>query len=59
LSIVACFGLGGRNVANGLEQAPVVEPVDPFQCGELDSFQIAPRSAAERVNDNETARVID
>jgi hypothetical protein len=46
LSIVACFGLGGWNVADGLEQAPVVEPVHPFQGGELDGFQGAPWSAA-------------
>ena len=42
LSIVACFGLGGWNVADGFEQTPVVEPVHPFQCGEFDGFQAAP-----------------
>lgn len=42
LSIVACFGLGGRNVADGFEQAPVDESVHPFQRGELDGFQVAP-----------------
>ncbi len=34
LGIATCFGLGGRNVADGLEQASVVEPVHPFQGGE-------------------------
>ena len=46
LGIVACFGLGGRNVADGFEEAPVVEPVDPFQSGELNSLQGAPWPAA-------------
>ena len=46
LSIVARFGLGGRNVADGFEQAPVVEPVHPFQGGELDGLQGAPWPAA-------------
>ena len=45
-SIVACFGLGGWNVADVLEQAPVVEPIHPFQGGELDGLQAAPRPAA-------------
>ena len=46
LSRVACFSLGGWNVADRFEQAPVVEPVDPFQGGELDVFQGAPWPAA-------------
>ena len=46
LSIVACFGLGGWNVADRFEQAPVVEPVHPFQGGELDGFQASPRPAS-------------
>ena len=46
LSIVACFGLGGWNVADRFEQAPVVEPVHPFQGGEFDSLQAAPWSTA-------------
>lgn len=46
LDIVARFGLGGRNVADRLEQVPVIEPVDPFQGGEFDGFQGAPRAAA-------------
>ena len=46
LSIVARFGLGGRDIADGLEQAPVVEPVHPFQGGEFDGLQGAPWPAA-------------
>jgi hypothetical protein len=46
LSIVARFGLGGWNSADGFEQAPIVEPVDPFQRGELDGFQVSPRAAS-------------
>jgi hypothetical protein len=46
LSIVACFGLGGWNVADGFEQAPVVEPVDPVQGGELDDFQASPQASS-------------
>jgi hypothetical protein len=46
LGIIACLGLGGRYAADGFEQAPIVEPVHPFQGGELDGFQGAPWSAA-------------
>src|SRR5207245_10907776 len=42
--IVARFGLGGRHVSDWSEQATVVEPLDPFQGGELDKFQRTPRS---------------
>ena len=35
--IEARLGFCGRYVADGFEQAAVVEPVDPFQGGELDS----------------------
>jgi hypothetical protein len=46
LGIVACFGLGGRNSADGFEQAPAVESIHPFQHGEFDGFQASPRSVA-------------
>jgi len=39
-----CFG--GWNVADGFEQAAVVEPVDPFEGGHLDGFEAAPRAAS-------------
>ena len=41
-SIVGGFGLGGRYVADGLEQPTIVEPVDPFEGGILDRFERAP-----------------
>jgi len=33
--VVVGFGFGRRNVADEFEHPPVVEPVDPFQCGDL------------------------
>ena len=35
LGIVARLGFGGRDIADGLEEAPMVEPVHPFQGGGL------------------------
>ncbi len=49
LCIEAVFRFGGRDVADRLEQAAVVEPVDPFEGCELDCLQAAPRPSA--VND--------
>ena len=46
LGVVGDFRFGGRDVADRLEQATVVEPVDPFEDGELDGFEIAPRPSA-------------
>ena len=45
LSEIGRFRLGGRDVADGLEQAPIVVPIDPFEGGELDSLEGAPRPA--------------
>jgi hypothetical protein len=42
LVVVAFLGFGWRHIADRLEEATIVEPVDPFQGGELDSFQRAP-----------------
>lgn len=42
--MVARFGLGGRDASDRLEQASVVEPVDPFERGELDGVEAAPRA---------------
>ena len=42
---ISLFGLGGRDVSDGLQKASVVEPVDPFECRELDGLQRFPRSA--------------
>jgi len=44
--IIWLFGFGGRDVADWLQQTPMVEPIDPFQCGELDGLEGAPWSAA-------------
>ena len=46
LRIVTRFGLGRRNISDRLQQSPVVEPVDPFQRGELNLFNVSPRSPA-------------
>ena len=46
LSVVCGLGLGRWNVADRLEQATVVEPVDPFEGGELDGLEGTPRSAS-------------
>jgi hypothetical protein len=35
--------LGGRNVSYRLQKSPIVELVDPFQRGELHSFEVSPR----------------
>ena len=34
--VVAFLGFGRRDVADGLQEPPVVEPVHPFQSSELD-----------------------
>jgi hypothetical protein len=36
--VVAFLGFGRRDVADGLQEPPVVEPVHPFQRRELDGF---------------------
>src|SRR3954466_3377494 len=40
--MVARLGLGGRDIPDRLEKATFVEPVDPFEGGELDRFEAAP-----------------
>jgi hypothetical protein len=45
LGIVARLGLGGRDVADGLEEAPMVEPIHPFEGGELDCLDAVPGAA--------------
>jgi hypothetical protein len=37
--VVVCFGLGGRSVSDRLEETTLVEPMDPFQGGELDGLE--------------------
>jgi hypothetical protein len=45
LFIVSRFGFGRRNVANGLEQTAMVEPVHPLEGGEFHGFSVAPGTA--------------
>ena len=45
MRIVERFGFYWRHVSDGLQQSPVVEPVDPFESSELDGFERAPRPA--------------
>lgn len=44
LGIVGGFHLGGWDVADGLAQAPVVEPVHPFKGSEFNRLERAPRT---------------
>lgn len=46
LAVEVGFGLGGRDMPDGFEQAAVVEPVHPFERGELDGLEVAPRAGA-------------
>ena len=57
LGIIARFGLGGRDISDRLEQAPIVEPVDPFEGGELDGLEAAPGPAP--VNDLGFVEAVD
>src|SRR3954454_15700920 len=43
--VVALLSFGRRDVADGLQEPPVVEPVHPFQRRELDGFERPPRPA--------------
>ena len=43
---VVCLGFGRRDVADGLQQAMVVEPGHPFQRGQLHRFLRFPRPPA-------------
>ena len=46
LLIVLCFELRRRHVANRSQEPPHVEPVHPFQRGELHGFERAPRPSS-------------
>ena len=50
LSIIPFFGLGRRDISDRFEQPAIVEPIDPFQGGELDGFEVSPGSASMGVN---------
>ena len=42
----SCFGLGGKDSPDRFKQAAGVEPVDPFEGGELDGLERPPRAAS-------------
>ena len=44
-SMILIFGFGRRDVAAGLQQQTMVEPVVPFEWGVLDGFEAAPGAA--------------
>jgi IS30 family transposase len=46
LGIIARFGFGRRDISDWLEQSSIVEPVDPFEGGELDRLEAAPWAAS-------------
>ena len=46
MRIVGGFCFGWRNVADGLKEPAVVEPVGPFERGPFDVFAAAPRRLA-------------
>ena len=41
-----CLGFCWRDVPDGLQQAAVVEPVDPFECGVFHGVKAAPWATA-------------
>ena len=43
--VISFFGLCWRHVSDGFQKTPVVEPIDPFERGELHGFEIAPWSS--------------
>ena len=46
---VVCLSFCGRDVADGLEQAAMVEPVDPFERGQFDSLAGLPGPAVDHL----------
>ena len=40
--VISFLGFGGRDITDGLQQPPVVEPVNPFKRGIFDSFKRSP-----------------
>jgi hypothetical protein len=45
LTVVAVLELGGWDSPELMKQSPVVEPVDPFEGGELEVVEASPGSA--------------
>ena len=54
---MAFLGFGRRDVSDGLQEPPVVEPIHPFQSSELDGLERAPQPAP--VNDLGFVKTID
>ena len=44
--VEVCLSFRWRDVADGFEEAPVIEPVDPFEGGELHGFDVSPRASS-------------
>ena len=44
--MIARFSFGGRNDSDRFEQPAVIEPIDPFQGGEFDGFEVASWAAS-------------
>ena len=44
LSVIGGFRLGGWDIADGLEQAPVFEPVNPLKRGVLNRLEGVPQT---------------
>lgn len=44
LAIMRRFQLRRRNIADGLQEPAVIEPIDPFERGVFDFIDMAPRS---------------
>ena len=55
--VIECLGLGRRDIADGLQEPPVVEPVHPFDGGEFHGLQRPPRAAP--VNDRGLVEAVD
>ena len=43
--VEVCLSFRWWDVADGFEEASVIEPIDPFESGELNGFDVSPGSA--------------
>lgn len=57
LGIIDGLGLGRREVPDRLEEEAVVEPVDPFEGGELDRFEAAHSPSRRRLAGSHRRRI--
>jgi hypothetical protein len=44
--IVLFLGFGWRDISYGLHKPSMVEPVHPFECCELNGFEVSPRPSS-------------